>query len=221
MRIVAKRLQPLNMPFAFLGGAVVHLLVDHPGLMQLRTTKDVDVIVQVMTYHEFSTFEERLRKAGFKHDTSAGAPICRWIVDECLVDIMPQAPILGMCTKWFPEALKLSREADLGEACAAKVISAPLFLAAKLTAWADRGKNDYFLSNDLQDIITVVYGRATIVEEVMEAPIEIRQFVAGSFSRLLENPDFQDALPGHLPQIVGGESALLAMQRWEAIAMLI
>ena len=39
MRIVARRLEPLNIPFAFLGGAAVCLLVDHPELTEFRPTK--------------------------------------------------------------------------------------------------------------------------------------------------------------------------------------
>jgi len=79
MRIVASRLKPLNVPFAFVGGAVMCLLVDHPELTDFRRTKDVDVVVAAITYFEFAALEARLREAGFQHDTSEGAPICRWI----------------------------------------------------------------------------------------------------------------------------------------------
>ncbi len=97
MRIVARRLEPLNIPFAFLGGAAVCLLVDHPELTEFRSTKDVDVIVEVATYGEYSTLERRLRASGFQHDTSEGAPICRWIVEGCRADIMPiDSRALGM-----------------------------------------------------------------------------------------------------------------------------
>src|SRR6266404_2700250 len=89
MRIVAERLEPLNIPFAFVGGAVMWVLVDHPELTEFRPTKDVDVIVEVVRYGQFSALEERLRALGFQHDTSEGAPICRWIVEGCRVDIMP------------------------------------------------------------------------------------------------------------------------------------
>lgn len=61
MRIVARRLEPLNVPFAFVGGAVMCLLVDHPEVTQFRRTKDVDVIVAVVTYGQFARLEERLR----------------------------------------------------------------------------------------------------------------------------------------------------------------
>jgi len=109
MRIVAERLKPLNVPFAFVGGAVMCLLVDHPEVTQFRRAKDVDVIVAVTTYSQFAQLEERLRQNGFKHDMSEGAPICRWIVEACRVDIMPAEPAnLGMNTRWFPEVLKLA-----------------------------------------------------------------------------------------------------------------
>ena len=109
MRIVAKKLQPLDTPFAFVGGAVMCLLVDHPELTQFRRTKDVDVVVEIVTYAAFSALEAKLRLADFQHDTSAGAPIVRWVVDGCRVDIMPQdSSSLGMNTRWFPEALRLA-----------------------------------------------------------------------------------------------------------------
>jgi len=57
MRIVASRLKPLNIPFAFVGGAVMCLLVDHPELTDFRRTKDVDVVVAAITYFEFAALE--------------------------------------------------------------------------------------------------------------------------------------------------------------------
>jgi hypothetical protein len=77
MQIVARRLQALEVSFAFIGGAVMCLLVDHPDLTNFRKTKDVDVVVAALTYIEFMALENRLRPAGFKHDSSEGAPIFR------------------------------------------------------------------------------------------------------------------------------------------------
>jgi predicted nucleotidyltransferase len=159
MRIVAERLEPLHIPFAFVGGAVVCLLVDHPELTELRPTKDVDVIVEVVSYGEFSALEGRLRALGFQHDTSEGAPICRWIVEGCRVDIMPiGSQALGMNSRWFPEALRLSQTADLGEGRSARVVAPALFLATKLETFKDRGRGDYYGSHDLEDVITLVDG---------------------------------------------------------------
>jgi hypothetical protein len=75
MRIVATRLQAADVPFAFVGGAVVCVLVDDPTLTEIRPTKDVDVIVEILTRVDYYALEERLRAAGFQHDISEGAPI--------------------------------------------------------------------------------------------------------------------------------------------------
>ena len=103
MRLVTRRMLPLETSFAFVGGAVVPLLVDQPDLTEFRPTKDVDLVTQVVTLAEFYAFEEKLRRAGFRHDHSDGAPLCRWVVDECRVDIMPvDSSYLGMNSRWFP-----------------------------------------------------------------------------------------------------------------------
>ena len=136
---------------------------------------------------------------GSKHDVSEGAPICRWRVEDCRVDVMPMdSRSLGMNSRWFQEALKFANEIDLGENCRAKVVSPALFIATKLEAFCDRGKGDYYGSRDLEDIVTLMDGRAEIVNDVSSAPPEVRIYIAGSFATMLEQPDFLEALPGHL-----------------------
>ena len=222
MQIVARRLEPLNVPFAFVGGAVICLLVDHAELSEIRPTKDVDVIVEILTYVELSALEERLRAAGFKHDTSEGAPICRWIVEGCRVDIMPiDSRELGMNSKWFQEALEFSNTVELGKDCTARVIAPALFVATKLEAFKDRGKDDYYGSHDLEDIITLVDGRASIIEDISSARADVRAFIASWFARMLKHPDFRETLPGHLSSMPGSrERAPAVMQRFEAVAAL-
>src|ERR1017187_9370267 len=95
--MVTRRLKRLQVPHAFLGGAVVSMLVDDPEMHQVRPTQDVDAIVQVITQAEYALLEERLRKDGFVNDMSEGAPICRYIVERCKVDVMPvSAAAIGM-----------------------------------------------------------------------------------------------------------------------------
>jgi predicted nucleotidyltransferase len=216
MRIVARKLAPLNLQFAFVGGAVMCLLVDDPQLTQFRPTKDVDVIVAVITYAEMVQLEDRLRRIGLVNDTSKGAPICRWIVDGCLVDIMPmESSNLGMNTRWFPEALKGATSKDLGDGCSARIVTPPLFLATKLEAFKDRGKGDYFMSHDLEDIITLVDGCGAIVREVNAAEARVKAFISQGFNEIIKHPDFRDSLPGHLPERM---RIPLLLERLEAIA---
>jgi predicted nucleotidyltransferase len=222
MRIVAVKMQPLEVPFVFVGGAVMPFLVDRPDLTDFRPTKDVDVVVAISSYESYARLEERLRDRGFIHDTSEGAPICRWIVDGCRVDIMPAEPSgLGMNTRWFPQVLQMATDIDLGEDCRAKAVSPSLFLATKFEAFKDRGDKDYYGSKDLEDIVTLIDGRGRIVEEVAAAIPEVRDFLAGECARLLRHPDFADALIGHLSVLFGARSrASIVRERFETISKL-
>lgn len=220
MRIVARRLTPLNIPFVFVGGAAVWVLVDRPDLTDFRPTKDVDVVVAVLTRDEFAKLEARLRDAGFHHDMSEGAPICRWGVECCKVDIMPQeSEVLGMNSKWFAEVMEFAKPIDLGEGCTTRVITAALFLATKLEAFNERGEADYYGSKDLEDIVTLVHGRDAIVADVTAAPSPVKEFVSRSFATLLGNADFRDAFPGHLSVIYGArQQADRIWDRFQQIA---
>ena len=60
------------------------------------------------------------------------------------------------------------------------------------------GRGDFLASHDLEDLIFVIDGRSTIVEEVQtEAPL-LREYLHREFARLLAAPGFIDALPGYL-----------------------
>jgi len=138
------------------------------------------------------------------------------------MDIMPiDSRELGMNSKWFPHALKLSQTANLGAGHTARVVTPALFLATKLEAFKDRGRGDYYGSHDLEDIITLVDGRAAIVDEVASAPGEVRAFLATSVAKMLRHPDFIDAFPGHLSGLSGSrQRAPLVMERFRSIAAL-
>ena len=199
MRVVARHLNALDISYTFLGAAVLPLLVDYPVLVEIRPTKDVDVGVEVATLPEHYVLEEKLRKAGFQHDTRDGAPICRWIVEEDItVDIMPtEAGVLGLQSKWFREALQNATERALGDGITAPVITPPYFLATKLTAYRDRGAADPYLSKDLEDIVTLLDGCEQIVSLVANCHDAVRTFMALEFQAHLSNADFTEAWPGY------------------------
>lgn len=204
MRLVTANLRSLDLSFAFVGGCAVWLLVDEPGLTDFRPTDDVDIIVEVVTLSEYYDLEERLRATGFQHDTSEGAPICRWIIAGCRVDIMPiDSRPLGMNSMWFREAFESAKQTSLGEKLEAKVITGPMFLATKLAAFRDRGRSDLYGSYDLEDIVTVIDGRAEIVQEVADSSADVRKFIADGFSDIMQHADFDDAVLGHLSAVFG------------------
>jgi hypothetical protein len=197
MRVVAGHFNSLDVPYTFLGAAVLSLLVDDPELSEIRPTKDVDLTVKVVTLGALYQLEEKLRAAGFRNDTREGAPICRWVVSGVTVDVMPtEGSVLGMSAEWFREALETASNKSLGGGIRAPVIEPPCFLATKLAAFRDRGLKDLYMSKDLEDILTLLDGCESIVAQVRAAPIAIGNFVGRELANHLENPDFVDALPG-------------------------
>jgi hypothetical protein len=103
LSIVADRLDQLRLSYAFTGGVVVNLLLDDSEFTPARPTLDVDVILEVLTAHEYSKLEAELRDLGFDHDMTQGAPRCRWKLDGITVDIMPtKGQYLGLIPGGLP-----------------------------------------------------------------------------------------------------------------------
>lgn len=196
MRVVARHFNGLECPYAFLGASVLPLLLDNPDLFEIRPTKDVDLAIEILTLNEFYGIEMRLRSLGFHNDTRERAPICRWIIETVTVDIMPcESAVLGMASAWFAEAIGHAIPKDFGQGISAPVISSVYFLATKLTAFRDRGMKDMIMSKDLEDILTLVEGRAELPGETAAASPAVRNFIASEISTHLGNPDFLEVLP--------------------------
>jgi len=68
-----------------------------------------------------------------------------------------------------------------------------------MEAFYDRGKNDYYMSHDLEDFIAVVEGREQLLGELAGAPADLRKYLSEATSKLLANERFLDALPGYVP----------------------
>jgi hypothetical protein len=193
----AEKLEPLLDQIAFVGGCVTGLLLTDPAAAPARPTLDVDAIVAIASYAEFTVLENRLRELGFDQPHTEGAPICRWVNGDLILDLMPtDSSILGFSNRWYRPALENSQPARVGKD-EIKVITAPYFLATKLEAFHGRGKCD-FSSHDLEDVVTVVDGRPELVDEVHVAPADLQKYLSDEFGALLLNRDFLDALPGHL-----------------------
>lgn len=217
--MVARRLKALETHFVFTGGSVVTLLLDRPAVVVSRPTKDVDVIAEVVTRIQYTKLEERLRGIGFRHDTSEGAPICRWIVDGVKVDVMPMNdPIGAFKNQWFDLAVSTAAPMQVhGETLL--VVTAPCFVATKIEAFQDRGDGDFMASHDIEDFLTVVDGRERLIDEIRATPDALRVFIAKSVTRFLADGRFIDSLPGHLPPDEASQRRLQPLRaKLEAIA---
>ncbi len=194
----AAKLEPLLDKIAFVGGCVTGLLITDPASAPVRPTLDVDVIVEAASYAAFTILEAELRRIGFRESRTEGAPICRWVNGDLLLDFMPTDPsILGFSNRWYPAALEHAEKVTIGD-CVIRVITAPYFVATKMEAFQGRGRADFRMSHDLEDIITIVDGRPELASEVHRSPADLRKYLSDNFAKLLSDRDFLEALPGHL-----------------------
>lgn len=197
---VVTALGPLSQRFVFVGGCITGLLVTEAAGPPVRATRDVDVIVQVASLGQYHALERQLQQAGLLHDRSPEAPVCRWLAGGALLDVMPtDRAVLGFGNRWYEEAVRTAFQYILPSGTPILLITAPVFIATKLEAFADRGAGDFLASHDLEDITTIVDGRPELVDEAAAASPEVRSHLGAQFSALLQTPAFVDALPGHLP----------------------
>lgn len=224
---VAEHLGDLRQDVVFVGGMVRSLLVTDPVVPGYRPTKDVDVIVDVSTYAQHATWLEKFRARGFREDTSDDAPICRYVLKGAgigqggiPVDVMPLEPqVLGFANRWYPQAFESATSVEVPSG-AIRVINAAHFVATKLSSFEHRGNGDFY-HHDVEDVIVLVDGRPSLLEEVEHASSALRTFVADAIAQLLSQTAFRDTLPGHLPPDAASQArAKLVLARLTALAVL-
>lgn len=200
LEIVAQMLGDLCESLTFVGGCATGLLVTTVRAHQIRATQDVDVVARVVTLVDYHRMENQLASRGFKNDRSPEAPICRWVGGSVKLDLMPSSPgVLSFHNRWYPLAVATASPVQLPSGRTIGLVAAPVFIATKLEAFNSRGGGDFLSSHDLEDIITVIDGRPTLVDEVERSPEELRNYVAEQMQSLVQAPGFLDALAGHLP----------------------
>ena len=215
----AEKLKPLLGEIAFVGGCVTGLLLTDPAASPVRPTLDVDAIVAASSYADFTLLEGRLRELGFHQPHSEGAPICRWMSGDLILDLPTDISVLGFTNRWYRPALENAQIRAIGQ-LEVRVITAPYFLATKLEAFRGRGKNDFLMSHDLEDLVTVVDGRAELVDEVRISPVDLRKYLSDAFRELLSNRDFVEALPGHLlPDLASQQRVGLVVERMKGLIL--
>jgi hypothetical protein len=109
----ARALRPLLGELVFVGGSVTGLLITDAGAGDPRTTLDVDAIAEITTYAEYAAFGDRLRALGFGEDAREGAPLCRWVHNRTVLDVIPlDEKLFGFSNRWYPAAMKSSTGQD-------------------------------------------------------------------------------------------------------------
>ena len=126
---VAEKLGPLRSKVVFLGGSATGFHITDKAELEIRATKNVDIIVDAasrVTYHQL---EKRLRELGFSQKMEKDDPICRWYINDIIVDVMPtDENILGFSNRWYLSAIKYSVIIEVEPNLEIRIATAPYFL---------------------------------------------------------------------------------------------
>jgi hypothetical protein len=194
-------LEPMLREVVFVGGATVELWITDSSAPPLRSTADVDVIVEISTRHEYYRLEERVRELGFENDHSSRV-ICRFTYPSSglVLDVMPtKASILGFENRWLGRSFSHAVELELPSGQKIRAIPPPFLMATKLEAFAGRGRLDFYESRDFEDIVRLIDGRVELPDEVAAAPEDLRSYISHQLKTLSPHHDFDGGLEGALP----------------------
>lgn len=203
IKAIAGLLEQLKEDVVFVGGATVSLYADTIAA-EARPTDDIDVIIELVSYHGYTELDERLRAAGFVNDVESGV-ICRYQVQGITVDIMPTYPeVIGFNNKWYPAGFKDAITIKLDERNI-KIFSLPFFIASKLEAFKSRGKSKYLFSSDFEDIVYVLENSSKAEELLLNASPEVFPYLHDAFAEMLADPNFEEGLTAHLEPITSAQ----------------
>jgi predicted nucleotidyltransferase len=177
------------------GGATISLYVDSKT-EEIRPTDDIDIVVEIYTHQEYAALDEQLRKLGFVNDQTTRV-ICKYSIQGLIVDVMPtQIDALGFSNKWYQPAFENSIQYNLGDE-KIRIFSPPFFIASKLEAFLQRGKNDGRTSTDFEDIIFLFENRSTIWKELNDAETTLSTYLKETFRKLMQNENFEEWVDCH------------------------
>jgi hypothetical protein len=188
-------LQPLLDEVLFIGGAVVPLYITDPAALYVRPTLDIDILSAATTYAAYQSIVDKLLAIGFSHDIRG--PLCRFVKAGLIVDLMsPDESVLGFSNHWYREALAQPQHHVLPGGLSIRIPTPPLMLATKLAAFDSRGKADPAISKDLDDIVTLIDGRAELLSEIAQCPTDLRAWLGRELIELASHKIVRHILPG-------------------------
>ena len=198
---VAHGLGGLKNDVVFVGGSVAELYAENPELSDIRPTLDVDCVVEISSYKGYGELEIELRRLGFRNDRTPNAPLCRWIYQDIIVDVMPDDPdIIGFSNRWYHAGIANKIERVLPDNTRIFIFSVEYYAATKFEAMNSRGGNNLRTSHDFEDII-YIFDNCTDFSISVQNNIsgELREYLAQQCSRLLQNDTISEAIECALP----------------------
>ena len=107
---------------------------------------------------------------------------------------MPTDDSLGFTNRWYSDALATAENYEIKPGLQIRLLTPTYFIATKLEAWNGRGDNDYLASRDLEDILNLINGRDTLVEDMRISEKPVLRYIAAELGLLLAASDFDYSL---------------------------
>ena len=197
---VVDGLQDLGDKVVFVGGTTVRLYASDTAAVELRATMDVDCVVELFSYSEYEAFGELLRQRRFYNDISSNAPICRWVYQDVIVDIMPDDEnILGFSNQWYKPGFDNREKYELPSGKIIYILPVTYFVATKLDAVVGRGGNDLRISHDFEDLIYVLNYCPEFKMRLRDAEENIKEHIKCHFQMLLNRINIREEIECVLP----------------------
>jgi hypothetical protein len=214
---VAEGLKELREKMVFIGGAVISLYTDDPAADEIRPTTDIDMTINLANYAEWAKMQERLAELNFYPDPK-GQSICSYKFEKIAIDIMPaDDSSIGVSNRWYKPGFKYLQQIELPEGISINILPAPYFLATKLEAFKDRGGNDFYGSHDFEDIIYLLDNRTTIVEEILAADEDVRQYIKQELILIKNHPQAGEILAMHIHPFVREDRLPIMMEKMNVL----
>ncbi|MEI9809550.1 MAG: hypothetical protein WDO16_17695 [Bacteroidota bacterium] len=122
----------------------------------------------------------------------------RYLLAGLIVDVIPtDEGILGFSNKWYTEGFKSAIGYIIDEHHKVKIFSPPYFIATKIEAFKNRGKDDGRTSSDFEDIIFVLENRRSIWKEMNDAESPLKEYLLNEFSVMKKNPYLEEWIDSH------------------------
>lgn len=213
---IALALGELNEQVIYVGGATVGLYIDDAAAEDVRPTKDVDISLSIASIAELEQIREELIRKSFKQ-TAEDNVICRFRYDDVKVDVMNTKAIgWAPANPWFAQGYAM-KETIVVEGQTIQILPLPYFLATKFAAYNDRGKNEPRTSHDFEDIVYVLDNRMDIVEQLINAPEDVKLFLKSELERIFSDSTKKEAISGNLFYETRDERFNMIMKKLKAI----
>ncbi|WP_417363608.1 nucleotidyl transferase AbiEii/AbiGii toxin family protein [Galbibacter sp.] len=214
---VAQGLQELRDKMVFVGGAVISLYTDDPAADEIRPTSDIDMTINLANYAEWAQMQERLAELNF-HPDPQGQSICSYKFQDIAIDIIPADDSgIGVSNKWYKPGFKYLQQIELLDGIYINILPSPYFLATKLEAFKDRGQNDFYGSHDFEDIIYLLDNRTTIVEEILAADDDVKEYIKTELAGIKKHPQAEEILAMHIHPLIRDERFKMLIGKLEMI----